>query len=293
MAEVAAPITPVVAPPVATEAPKAEAKPVAEDFLEYTVDGKTEKVTRAEALKRLSKAGYADSAIKQAKDALKATQAEKAKWAAEQKQLEEDEEAYLRAKGRDPEAMAQRILERKLKEQGLTPEQRQAEQLQAENAKLKKDKEEWEAKTKAEQVEQHATKMLELMESELRTKAEAAGIKAGAKSFNVIYELVKETFELGLPWDADRIIEVAKETLDGATSELRKTALASLEGQALEDAVGSDITDRLIAHRIAVRQGKKTFGVKPAVVPPVEAKPTNPYITVAEASAMLRGMRNK
>jgi len=273
------------APSVETKAKKAAA--VEEEFLEYVVDGKPEKVAKSEALKRLSKAAFADKVTQQAREALKATKAKEAEWAKEREEqkalLEQDEEAYLRKMGRDPEALARKILERKLREQELTPEQREAEAMKAELAALKKQQEEQAKAAEAEKVAANAKQIQQLMESELLSAAKAAELPTNPETFQIIYRLVQDSFDAGFPVDAEwapRIIDAAKQQIDESIASTTKAVLSGLDGDALEARLGAEVVDKLVANRLAKIRGKRPA---PAATQSTEPKQSAPkYITEAE-----------
>ena len=275
------------APPVEPKAAKPKA-PEVDDSLELTVDGQVERLPRAEAIKRLQKAAFADKVTQQAREALKAVKAREEAWKAEMAELETDEEAFLRKKGRDPEALARKILERKLRESEQTPEQREAEAAKAEAASLKKQLAEHTAKQEAAALEQQTVHIQKLMESELHRAATAKGMATDADSFYAIYQAVQESFDAGLPVDAgwaDRIIERAQETTEGAFTKLEQAVLKGLKGDALVKRLGPAVVEELRRHRIEQLRGKRAAPVAP---PPVEVPKQSGYLSIQEANAQMR-----
>ena len=134
VANIAAKGAPAAAPAATAETPKAAEARV----LKAIVDGEERTFTEAEASKLLSKAGYADKVIRQAKEVLKAAKEREAQLAEEDSL---DDEEILKRRKRDPEAFARKVLERKLAESQLTPEQKELAdykaQLAERDAKLK------------------------------------------------------------------------------------------------------------------------------------------------------------
>lgn len=301
-APVAAPVVPSTAPVANGAAPvEAKGKPTqtVEEYLEWVEDGKPVKVTKAEALKRLSKSGFADQRTKQAADAIKAAKQREAEWAEEQKLLETDEEAYLRKKGRDPEALARKILEKKLRDAELNDDQRAAltekQRADAAEAKVK----EFTERQEEAQLIQQAEKVQALMISDLSAAAGRAGwVITDANRGEVIdllREEVKDSFEAGFPVDsewADRIVEAAKRKHDQTFERLETAVTKGLTGEALVKRLGQRVVDEVLKHRLSEIRGKKTFGqAKPTEKEIAPVTKQNQYLNPREADEQLRKLR--
>lgn len=284
--------------PPPTPAAKAEAaKPAGmttEEYLEYVVDGKQVRETKAEALKKLSKAGYADAQIKQAREALKAQRAREAQQAADDALLEQDEEEYLRKKGRDPEALARRILERKLKQAEMTPDQLAAEQARLEASTTKKELEKMQKEQHDQQVVLMTDRLQRRLETDLTRAAQAAEFPPGPESFAIIQALVQDHFDAGLEVDvggawAARIVDAAKDRIEGSRKHLTQAVTRGLKGQKLADWLGPDVVKEVLDYRLSQIRGKRA-APSPRSEAPVVTQPSQ-YITPAQASAQLRALR--
>jgi hypothetical protein len=270
-------------------APEAE-KP--EESIEITVDGAKRRVSAKEAEKLLGKSAYADKVISQAKEALRASQAQEAERIKRREAIKTDKaarDAFLKEHGIEPEAYAREILEAKVAEGRMTPEQRQAAELAAENTRIKA---ELETRTRAETEQKQvaaAQQLQKQVESELSAAAQRAGIEPGSESFFAIYEALQEAYDLGLPWDPERIIEVAKENMDGAASKLEAAVLKGLKGDALLKRLGEPVVKEVVAARWAQIQAAKNGGGAPAPLRTQKAPAKqSPYITVAEAREQVK-----
>lgn len=292
------------APPPVDSAPAIDADPV---LWEGKVDGEMVKVKKSEADRLLSKGKFADRATQEAKESIR-----KAKEIAEKLQAEAatakaraktDTEAWLKEHGIDPDEYAKSRLERKVEEGKMTPEQRRAADLEVENKRLKGEHEKLEQQRQVEKNQQLTTHLQKRIEGELVNAAKRAGMSLGDESFYAVYESFKEAFELGLlpsdengllPHHADRIVEDAMEKISHAQKSIRDNVL-KLNGQALEDFVGKDAVDKLVANRLEIiraRRGVASNGTtKPAPMAPT-TKPSS-YISPAELDAMVKKLAGR
>lgn len=291
----AAPVAPVEAKPVA---PNGKAV-VPEEFWEYTGEGgETRKLSKSEAQKRLSKAEYADKIIKQGAEALKASKAERealAKEREEEKRLaKENRREFLKKYGIDEDEAAHEVLQRKLREQEMSPAERQAAEYKAKLDEHEKQASERTKKEEAAQVEQQALQLRELMIGELQKACVAAGWgpNVDGERFVVIQQLVQDHFDAGMPVDAHfgtRIVEAAKERLDASHQRLEKAVLSGLKGQALIDRLGPAIVKEVLAHEVERIRGKRAV---PAARTELPAKTKgDSYITEAEFKEQVRNLR--
>lgn len=270
------------------------AKPVtppadqAPQTFQVKVDGQMTTFTLDQLLKNASKSGYADKLIKQATEAakrIKSIEAQREQLLADKKK---NPHALLKEYGVDPDEFAHSILSKKVSESQMTPEQRRIAELEAREAEMRGQLEE---RTKAEQ-KQHQTRLAQQfqkkIESELSSAATRAGIEPNSQGFYAIYEAFKEAVELDLPWDPDRIVEVAKESLDGAHGRLEKAVVGGLTGEALLTRLGPTVVEAVLQARVAQIRGGKMNGAKPAngtqAPKPVE-KPSQ-YLSPAELQEM-------
>lgn len=271
-APAAAPAAPA-APQNGTAPAAAKPTPAPEPKYLLTVDGAEREVTRSEAQKLLGKAAFADKLIQQAKDALKKTAEARAKASQEEPELDDEAklEEWLTKRGAKQEVLdrlARRRLEQRVKTEELTPEQREAAAIKAENERLKKEgAERAEADKKAKQAaaESHLQRQ---MESQLKDAAEKAGMVGDIDSFDCLRAVVREWVELEMPWDPARIVETAAERLNGATAKLQKEGLGRMDGKALHEFLGKDALKKLNEYQVQLVRG----GGRPA---PARAAPTH------------------
>lgn len=321
-APAAAPVAPAAPPPAAGKpaAPAAVAKPGAaapidpaapaaapETFMELMVNGKLRKFTKAEAERYVSKGGFADETTQKAKeairDAIRLRDELTAKDAARLERAKKDPEAFLKEHGFDPDEFARTRLNKKIEEGKLTPEQREALELKAENQRLKDAQAKAEADQKLAAEKAQTTALQRNIEKTLKDSAARAGIEPGDESFYAIYESFKEAYELGLlppdglqPHQADRIIEDAMGRIEGSKQALEKAVLAGLKGEKLLSRLGPAVVKEVLDARIAqIRAGKGgAIAASPAPKPngTPQVKPSG-YMTPAEADAKMKELLRK
>lgn len=280
--------------PAAPGAPAAKADAAAEaPFIELVVDGQKQKFTEGEAKRLLSKAAFADKLVRQAKEAIKKAQEASGLSESEKKRLKEETEAYLEAQGVDVDALARKRLERRLAEREMTPEQKQRRELEDENTRLKEKEAKRESAEKQRQQSELATRMQRKMEADLRSAADRAGLPNGADSFYAVYEAVREFHELGLPFDADRIIETAKENIEGSFKRLESSVLKDLKGKALVDRLGKSVVDEVLRYKVEELRNGGARKTEPPASPPAQQQQQTDgpgYLTPDEAREKLRGL---
>lgn len=298
-APVATPAT--IAAPVATSAnattPPAtngtSGTPAPEQLYELTIKGETKKYTRDEIQKFAGKSAFADNLMRQAKEALAQRAKEKEEREAEESGWKDESkwEEMLSKKGIDVDKLARRRLEKRVAEQEMTPEQRERDAAKAEADRLKKELEARDSEAKAKKQAETQRVIQQQMESQLAEAAEKAGLSKDADSFFAVYETVKEWVRLGLPWDPARIVETAKENIDGGFRRLEQSVLKGLKGQALEDRLGKSIVDELIRHRAEkLRNGGRPASTMNAT--PVPKKAEAPaWVSPSELQEKYRGGR--
>lgn len=243
------------------------ATPVPESFLEMMVDGQSRKFSKEEVHRFVGKGAFADKTVQQAKEALKASQALKEERENERRRLKEETEAYLAEQGIDLDALARRRLDKKVAEHQMTPEQRANAELQ-EKVKALEDKVSTVDKEKAAAAEKAQQKALQQrLENDLAGAAEAAGIPKDGNGFYAVYMALKEFVDSGLPYDSARVVELAKENLDGARNGLKQAVLKDMDGAGLEEMLGAQNVEKLIRYRMDKVRGvatSKTAAPKPA-----------------------------
>lgn len=273
-------------------APTAPAAPAAEATFEVTIDGKPQQLTRRQIEQFAGKGGYADKLIRQAKERLaevakdreerekdKRTAAEKAK---------ADTDAWLREHGIDPDAYARSKLEGKLAEHQLTPEQREAKKEKDRADQLQKQLDEKAANEKAAK-QAEGTKMLQRqMENELGAAAERAGLSKDPDAFFAVYEAVKEWKRLGLPWNADAIVEHAKENIDGGFKRLEGSVLKGLKGKALVDRLGPAVVKEVLRFKAEELRGGGTRPSTPSSPAQQNGKESQ-FVSVQDLQQKYRG----
>lgn len=284
-------------PPAAAKTPAATATQTPEQFFEVKVGGEMKKYSRTEAERLLSRRGFDEQTLSKAKQAMAEAaqlreERERERQAAKER-AKQDTDAWMLEHGIDPDAYARSKLEKKLAEHQKTPEQREKEAAEA-RAKAAEDKlkavEEEKKSARQAEAQRHVQRQ---MENQLAEAAERAGMPKDGDSFFAIYEAVKEWHRLGLPWDAERIVETAKENIDGGFKRLEQSVLKGLKGQALEDRLGKSVVDELIKHRIEKARngtGAPARGATSATQAPARGSPSPQYMSPQELQAKYRGL---
>jgi hypothetical protein len=247
---------PAPAKPAAPAQPNGAALPPAEFFLETKVDGEMRKFTKEEALRALSKVGFADKTVSKMREEAKLIAEERERLKAQEALWEDDErlEAELEKRGK-LDKLALKRLQAKAAEQELTPEQRQAATEKARADKLQKELDERLAIERKTKQTETVKLVQQRMESQLAQAAEKAGLGKDADSFFAVYETVREWHRLGLPWDAERIIETAKENIDSGFKRLEQSVTKSLKGKALVERLGKSVVDEILRYKTEELRG--------------------------------------
>lgn len=293
---VVTPTTPVAKPAAPTSAPTETA---IADYIEANVKGEKRRFTREEAARNLSKISFADDLARQAKEALKATTAEKAEREALKARIKTDKkarDAWLREHGIEPDEFALGRLDEKLREAEMTPEQREIAKRDAEIAELKAKQQEREAEAEEQKLSARTQHIQKHVENTLAQSWESAGFEKGADSFMAVYKVMAEWNELGLlpkgedftPAFADRIIDAARENIDGAFKALESAALKNLKGKALYERIPKAVRDELNRYQLEQLRGG---GPKPqaAGAPPAQKPADGPgFLTPAQALKAIR-----
>ena len=271
----AAPATNGATPPAAATT---SATPAPETFFELNVRGEKKKLAKAEAEKLLSKYDNADAVTQKAKEELNRIAEERERYKAESAVWDDEAklEAKLAERGDFLDRLARKRLEAKLAEHQMTPEQREAAQAKAERDALKKQLDD-KAAAETKQRQDAANKVLaDRMSAQLQDAAERAGLKQPGKAvspdeFFAVYEAVKEFKKLGLPWDAERIIETAKENIDGGFRRLEGAVLKGLKGKALVERLGDLVVKEVLRYKAEELRGGGARPQAPAAAPKPQA----------------------
>lgn len=277
----------------------ATAPAAAETHFEVKVNGETKKYTRAEAERLLSKAGFADATVQQAKQALKAAAELRAKQAEQDALWDDDEklEAELKRRGKLDKLSLKR-LEHKMAEADMTPEQRAIKERDDRIAELEGKTKAADEEKKQAQISERAKRIQARVSSELDTAWERAGFERGADNFAAVYDVMREWRDLGLlpkgeefnAMHADRIIEQARDNIEGSFKRLESATLKGLKGKALVDRLGKSVVDEVLRYRVELLRGG---GAKPQnqTPPPKNGEATPTYTTPQELMAKMRGVR--
>lgn len=284
--------------------PLVPAEPVApaEPKYKVKVDGEMVEMTMAQMERYASKGKYADKATQQAKEAIKRVQqVEKevrAREEAVRAKAKADTDAFLREHGIDPDDYAKTKLERKVEEGKMTAEQRRAAELERENKQLKAAQEDAAAERKAQQGQELTNQLQRRIETELATAAKRAGMSMNDETFYAVYESFREAYDLGLlpvdinglqPHQADRIVEEAQSRLDTVQGRIKENVL-KMSGQALEDFIGKEVADKIMANRLELIRARRGVGASPAAPPAPAQSQARPrtYLSSAEADLELK-----
>lgn len=292
--------------PPAGGTPPAETAGAPEAKFKIKVDGQVIEMTQAELERYASKGKYSDKATQEAKEAIRKAKEIAAKLEADAASAKEraktHTDEWMKEHGLDPDEWAARRLEKKVELGKMTAEQRDAENLKAENARLKAEQEKSVAERKAEQDKQVTSQLQKRIENELVNAAKRAGFSVNDETFFSVYESFRDAYELGLlpvdangllPHHADRIIEDAQAKLDGALKSIRDSAL-KLKGDALLDFIGKDAVQAIVDARLAqIRTARGVAATTTATKAAPAPKAPRTYISPAELDANVKKMAAK
>lgn len=262
------------------------------------VNGEFKEYSQAEAEKLLSKAGYADLTIRQAKEELKRIAAEREKYKLDESIFSDESKLEEWIASRNPEVLdklARKRLAAKVAEQEMTPEQREAAAAKAEAERLKKELADRDNQTKAQKAAEVQKVLQQRMEAQLLDAAVRGGLMEAGKSidgesFYAVFAAVKEAKELGLPWNPDQIIETAKENIDGGFKRLEQSVLKGLKGKALVDRLGDAVVKEVLRFKA---EEYRNGGARPVTpTQPAQQKKAEPeFMSPQEYEARRRGLR--
>lgn len=262
------------------------------------VNGEFKEYSQAEAEKLLSKAGYADLTIRQAKEELKRIAAEREKYKLDESIFSDESKLEEWIASRNPEVLdklARKRLAAKVAEQEMTPEQREAATARAEAERLKKELAERDNQTKAQKAAEVQKVLQQRMEAQLLDAAVRGGLMEAGKpidadSFQAVYLAVKEAKELGLPWNPDQIIETAKENIEASFLRMERSVTTGLKGAKLKERLGPVVWKEVLRY---AAEEYRNGGARPVTpTQPVQQKKAEPeFISPQEYEARRRGLR--
>lgn len=264
----AAPVEKPIAGTPQPEKPKAETKPKApepEPTFELEVDGKKTVLTHTQARTELQKRAAADKRLQEA--------AEKAKkLAADEKEFEEDPEAYFRKRGKDPEALFAKHLEKKAKLALMTPEQIAAEKTQKELDDLRaKDAAAQKEKTEAAQKAADA-KTAEVVERGLIEAADKYGLDADPDVLDGLAAIGGEYLDHGITLSFDQIAQEYQRREQDHIAKRDTKRLSKLEGKKLLEYLGEANLAKVKAALAAADEESLKAIPPPQVKPRVQVK---------------------
>ncbi len=262
-----------------------------EATFEVTVDGKPTKLTRKQIEQFAGKGAFTDQVLRQSKQAIAAAKKLEAEYA-ERESIWDDEErlmSELEKRGK-LDNIARRRLAKHVQQAEMTPEQRERQAAEdraaAAEAKLKGIEEEHAKKS----LSENAKRLQVRIEGQLAEAAERVGLPKSGDAFYAIYDALRESVELGLPFDPEQVVETAKANIDAGFKRLEQSTLKELKGQALEDRLGKTIVDELIRHRIALRRGGAVPGKAAAPAAAAQKGDGPGYLTPEQAREKIRGL---
>lgn len=278
---------PVVKPPAPGSAAAKPPPAAGPDFFEVPVNGVMKKYTRAEAEKMLSKVGYAEEAMRTAKQTM--TEAQKLKQTKDQLKAyaAKDPEGFLRDYGVDPDQFIRSTVEKRVKQSEMTPEQLAIKERDDKIAAYEAREKQSEAKTQAQKQAAYTQQLQKQMISELSQATEGSGLdRTNPDHFAVLKDTIKEFYELGLPWDPHEVVRHATDRINEGFTKLEKAVLGGLTGQALEDRLGAKVVQAVKEHLVAKHNAAKgkpfaAAGSQTAPTPGPATKPSE-YISIKQ-----------
>lgn len=224
----AAPVEKPIAGAPPPEKPKAVAKaPEPEPTFELEIDGKKTTMTHTQARTELQKRAAADKRLQEA--------AEKAKkLAADEKEFEEDPEAYYRKRGKDPDAILSKHLERKAKLALMTPEQIAAEKTSKELEELRAHKEKTEKAALEAKQREADLKTAEMLETEMVAAADKYNLDRDPDVLDGMCAIGIEFLDdYGIRLSPDQLAQEYLRREDEGISKRDAKKLSKLEGKKL------------------------------------------------------------
>ena len=195
---------------------------------------------------------------------------------------------------RRPDDYARERLERKLREQQMSPEAREAETQKQRADRLEKEVEASKAEKREATVKQHAQQIQARMVADLEGAAAKVGLPKDVDGFAALHEVTQEYLGLGLPWNPERIAEEAKAKVEASEAKFHQRVLKGLKGAELLKYMGPEAVAEVKAHLVAEYRKTRTpyGGTKPSL-PPAPAPKADTYLTPAQADAEMRALRMK
>ncbi len=251
-----------------------------EELFEYKVNGKMQKLTRAQALVRLQKSEAADQRFQEAADTKRRAEELLAL-------IEKDPEAALAKAGRDPAKVLEEYLSRKAREATLTPEQKEHEQLkrQLEEYKAKAEKADADQRSAAQKAMDERTSTQ--LEETLLGAAAQYGLDRTPATLELLADVALELVEYGINPTPDQlcqeVIHRQKEHIGARDSKI----ISKLSDDKLMEHLGPEVVKRIVA---ASLKSVPKPGARSAPRAPAEETPAKGYLTEAELERSL-GLR--
>lgn len=267
MSEVAAPpVAPVAVPAAEPRAPVAAKAPEPEPSEEYEIDGKKVSLTRTQARTAIQKAAAADKRFKEAADA----RAKQEDW---EKLFDEDPEAALRQRGKDPEKAFEEHLAKRAKQALMTPEQLEAAALKEKLARLEAETAKTSAEKKKAADAELDAKNSEIMQSKLIAAADKYSLEATPEVLEGLCDVAIDLMEYGTEPSPDQIAqEYQRRELEGIEKRDAKK-MSQLSGKALLTYLGpANIAKLKTALAAADAESLKGIPAPVAKVRPAAAK---------------------
>jgi len=225
-------VAPVAAPATEPQAPVATKAPAPEPSEEYEIDGKKVSLTRTQARTAIQKAAAADKRFKEAADA----RAKQEDW---EKLFDEDPEAALRQRGKDPEKAFAEHLAKRAKQALMTPEQIEAAALKEKLAKFEAESAKSTAEKKKVAEAELDAKNSEIMQSKLIAAADKYSLEATPEVLEGLCDVAIDLMEYGTEPSPDQIAqEYQRRELEGIEKRDAKK-MSKLSGKALLTYLGS------------------------------------------------------
>lgn len=196
---------------------------------ELVVDGQKLKVTAAEAFKAYQKAMAADKRFNELAEARKQFEAERALF---KSKLQSSPEELLKESGIDVDEWAERVVQRKLQEQFLDPEELAQLRKEEEFQELKQEKE----RLKQAAFEREKAAHAERLGNEIQAAFDAAEIPINPVNAFIAVQVMNKAYEAGHPLTAAQAVA----QLDGITKQMFQTSISRMSEDKIEELLGQE-----------------------------------------------------
>ncbi len=274
MSDGAVAAAPVDAPAAPVEAKAPLKPPVAkapepEPSEEYEIDGEKVTLTRTQARTEIQKSRAAAKRMQEATE-------KQRKLDADQKEFEEDPEAYYRKRGKDPEKVFAEHLAKKARQALMTPEQVESERQAKELAELKADKAKTEAEKKAAADKELDDRNSIATERQLIAGADKYGLDATPDTLEGLCDTAAKMMDdFGVIPTVDQVMqEYLFQERQGIETRDRKVT-SKLEGKKLLSYLGPDVLAKVkAALALADVESLKAIPSPQTKKPPQQNAPT-------------------